>query len=190
MVPDGLTLAFEQQTDIWVIRADGKGALQLTSHEGLGRDRSADWSPDGRQIAYVRAGPAYSKHHVFLMSSNGARERRLTSEPRGSWSPCWSPVAQRVAFFAVRDKGLYVAAADGSRPTRLSGADVQDDQFEPAPCPKWSPDGRTILFTRQSDLYLVRADGGNPRRLAVGGIAGVVSRRTADRVCVAGGAAS
>lgn len=81
-------------------------------------------------------------------------------------TPALSPDGSRLAWSQpVEGQGrIFVAAADGSNPVRLSGG-TWDYQ------PIWSPDGRWIAFAGESpefDLWVVAADGGEPRKLTSG----------------------
>ena len=77
-----------------------------------------------------------------------------------------SPDGSRIAFAqtVAGKSAIFVAAADGSNPKRLSHG-VWD--FEPW----WSPDGKWIAYYGESpdfDLFLVSADSGEPRLLSGG----------------------
>jgi Tol biopolymer transport system component len=52
--PDGARIAYTARSrgkhDVWLMNADGSGALQLTD---AGACRAPCWSPDGQQIAYI-----------------------------------------------------------------------------------------------------------------------------------------
>ncbi|GAA1990241.1 cell wall-binding repeat-containing protein [Catenulispora subtropica] len=70
----------------------------------------------------------------------------------------YSPDGTRIAYTAASDSSLWVAAADGSGPVRLSQAAGVVDIM---PC--WTPDGRTIYFSRSVrsghyGIYSVPAD--------------------------------
>jgi Tol biopolymer transport system component len=80
----------------------------------------------------------------------------------------WAPEGRRFVLTGKRDDerffGLYVFSADGREHRRIT-----PDEWE-AQYPAWSPDGRTIAFTRvvppnEFDIWVLDADGGNPRQL-------------------------
>ena len=56
---------------------DGKGVHRLTTN---GRDSFPAWSPDGKQIAFLRPAATWS---IYVMSSSGGHQRRLTKAPAG-----------------------------------------------------------------------------------------------------------
>jgi len=50
-------LALSASQDIWTVRPDGTGAVNLTNTGGLFRNEEApSWSPDGRRIAFQGSG--------------------------------------------------------------------------------------------------------------------------------------
>ena len=96
----------------------------------------AQWSPDGREIAFPSAIPQccsdeqpayYSTVHV--VSASGGGERALTSGPKERAIPlAWSPDGTRILFrsdggFDSQDQNVFVMNTDGSCKTRLFIAD-------------------------------------------------------------------
>ena len=66
------------------MNVDGSGLRALTTN---GRDSFPAWSPDGKQIAFIR--PLASGWKVIVMSASGAGERQLRQAPpagRPSWT--------------------------------------------------------------------------------------------------------
>ncbi|WP_428236278.1 hypothetical protein [Gracilimonas sp.] len=73
--PDGETIAFATNVQIWSMSEDGKGMTQLTFDE---RGTMPDWSPDGEQIIY--SGP---KGAIWVMDKDGSNQIPLTFRPEG-----------------------------------------------------------------------------------------------------------
>ena len=63
---------------------DGTALRRLTTN---GRDSFPAWSPDGKQIAFVR--PTKAAWSIYVMSSSGGQQRRLPKAPP-SGRPTWS----------------------------------------------------------------------------------------------------
>lgn len=85
--PDGTRIAYERSvayvpgSEIWVINADGAGAIRLTSGHN---DLQPAWSPDGSEIAFIRDDEAW------LMNSDGTDQARALGG-RSVRSIAWSP---------------------------------------------------------------------------------------------------
>ncbi|MFB9683852.1 alpha/beta fold hydrolase [Amycolatopsis plumensis] len=85
------------------------------------RDSAPAISPDGRWVAFLRAGEgkgAESHPQLHVMPSDGGEARRLTSLPLGAGEPVWAPDSRRIAFTArVPEAGRYgTPDADGETP--------------------------------------------------------------------------
>jgi Tol biopolymer transport system component/DNA-binding winged helix-turn-helix (wHTH) protein len=177
--PDGNQLAFMwsgekgDNMDVYVKLTDAGAPLRLTNHAGL--DNSPTWSPDGKYVACTRFDKG--KSAIFIIPALGGPERKLLSLGFEShWfgnyaGVVWSPDGKSVAF---PDKsspldlpGIFLASVETGEKRRLTSPPAQylGDWF-----PAFSPDGRTLAFTRSSsegtaDVYLVPVVGGEPRRL-------------------------
>jgi len=159
----------EYVSQIWLANSDGSnaGGVQLTYAE-----KSSDnprWSPEGNMLAFTSS--RGGKSNLYLLRLNGGEAELLTDVKSGVANFAWSPDGKRIAFLlrdapsedeeknnkgkddwrwideAVKLNRLSLISlekdAKGTRePRRLSGdANVEGDF-------RWSPDGKTIVFTR------------------------------------------
>ncbi len=142
--------------EIFTMTADGTNLQNLTNNAA--RDEEPEWSPDGRQIAFVsnRVG----NDNIFLMNSDGSGVQALTTNELNSKSqPLWSPDGSRVAFLGSikvdpAPGGLrldvYVIDTDGNNLRNLT-AGIGDQIFVDFFNFSWSPDGKKIVV--ESDEY-------------------------------------
>ena len=72
--PDGQTIAFSYQGDIYTVPSSGGKARQLTTHPA--HDTRPVWSPDGQRIAF--ASNRSGNFDVFLMNKEGGEPKRIT----------------------------------------------------------------------------------------------------------------
>jgi len=144
--PDGTTIAFDhtdvsdedsfssEPSRIYLVGADGAG-LRLVPGTGAASDPA--WSPDGRRIAYVREYEDVG-NRITVINADGTGRAMLTrSELGNAGSPAWSPDGSRIVFALVgqRTSSLYVVAAAGGQPARLTSRNGMDGE------PTWQPAG-------------------------------------------------
>lgn len=152
---DGQWITFTSErggsADIYRVRSDGTGLERLTDDRAY--DDQAALSPDGLTLAFVstrRSGMA----EIWLLDLVTRTYRNLTNHP-SNFRPSWSPDGKWIAFTSDRDKhpdkvagrweffqftDLYIIRVDGTGLRRLT----QPGGF--AGSPKWSPDGRRIVY--------------------------------------------
>ena len=189
------------KSQIFLIRPDGGEAVPLTKSEtGVG---NYAWSPDRKTIAYSASDPVpqalkdrkdeygdydvvrreYTHAHLWTIDvAAGLREpqagRRRTQGAAftvGSFS--WSPDAGRIAFSATINPDLIQGATSDIYVLNLADDSTRKIVDFPGPdsSPRWSPDGRQVLFSSamgRPDYYaantrlaVVPAEGGAPKSL-------------------------
>ena len=171
--PDGSEVAFAWNRsgtfEIYSAPVERERIYQLTD----AKERSVwpRWSPDAKQLAFLRDRGGNERFDIWLVDRDGERERNLTNEPEVMHRDiAWSPDGSRLAYvanaagmaFAVHV--IDVATGDTRRLT--------EGEFDDA-LPRWSPDGKRLLFSSRretvrtnSDLFVISADGGAPTKLA------------------------
>jgi eukaryotic-like serine/threonine-protein kinase len=156
--PDGSQVAFtwsgdnDENRDIYVKFVRSAEVRRLTSDPQP--DFAPSWSPDGRQIAYLReTGPEQQAGKIHVLSALGGTDLKLSdllvSAPL-TWSADGSyPAARRVpAEAGDGDTGIYLIPVRGGGPRRLTRP--SPGRFDAAPA--FSPDERRLAYA-SCDLW-------------------------------------
>ncbi len=167
--PDGTKIAFASDRDgshldIWVMNADGSGAVNLTplpdSTDSGEAGIEPAWSPDGNRIAYGYQGD------VWVMNSDGSAKTNLTHDPAiaaAGWQAAWSPGGSKIAY--IRGFDVWAMNADGSGKTQLT---FTTGGLGTEKAPDWSPDGTRIVYERSGQIWRMNANGSGQKAVAAG----------------------
>ena len=140
---------------------------------GRGRDWQPAVSRDGTLVAFTAFALTFNLESVPFDAEAGrvlGAPRVLTTGNQVSYFMRFSPDGRSVAFESSRGAGRHIWRVDTGQPVQLTA----DPKFEET-FPQWSPDGKTIAFTRhpaqtanERTLWLMDADGANPRQVLEG----------------------
>lgn len=158
---EGPTFApVDEDVDIWKVRPDGTGAVNLTPASDA-NDAFPAWSPDCRTIVF-RSGRDGDKE-IYRMDADGGNVQRLTRREGVETVPDVSPDGEWIAFATDRDGAgmkIWIQRLDGSggrflEPDRAGtpGIDMH---------PRFSPDGRWVAVVSDrggmNDEFLLTGD--------------------------------
>ena len=148
--PDGERIAFNKTPDsqtpftvgeLWVMDADGTDARKLADADA-GHGYAANWSPDGRKIAYVvRENPEDENanqssdaliSNIYVLGVDTGTLTQITNFTEGrAETPFWSPDGNILVFNAVINGRMEVYIAD------VESGEIRPLITESACCPAW-----------------------------------------------------
>jgi Tol biopolymer transport system component/DNA-binding winged helix-turn-helix (wHTH) protein len=127
--PDGKYIAFSGDSpqggsQIFVVSVEDSSVHAITEPQGQDRDWGPAFSPDDKQMAFVRGNGAGFPEEVYVMALNGGPPRQLTNERAAIMGPpTWSEDGDSVIFSSTKegDPALWTIPASGGAATRLDG---------------------------------------------------------------------
>jgi TolB protein len=189
--PDGRRLAFAwaypkeklvrgepwiEVSAIAVMGADGSSVRQLTQLKRPTPSEDSDpvWSPNGRQIAFVRQNSTarpLDGRAVFVVNVDGSGLRSITPwKLHAGDHPDWSPDGKRILFrsptYEFARSNLWTVRRDGTDLKQLTRFPAATEVLSAS----YSPDGAWVVFSKTGraglpDLFAIRANGTGLRQL-------------------------
>jgi Tol biopolymer transport system component len=165
---DGKWIVFTSErngsANIYRIHPDGSGLERLTDDDGF--DDQASLSPDDNQLAFVSTRGSGTTN-IWILDIKARKARNLTGAPAlqaaagkmdGFFRPSWSPDGKWIAFSSdrgtdfrrhkfpqpgfehIQEASIYVIQPNGEGLRKLT------PEGEMAGSPKWSADGKQVVF--------------------------------------------
>jgi len=160
--PDGgsviMSVTRNGGSDIISVGLGGGSGRQLTNSGAI--DTSPCYSPDGSQIVFNsdRGGD----QQLYVMDAAGGGARRISFGNGRYATPVWSPRGDLIAFtrLGTGSFGIGVMRPDGSGERILSESFLVEG-------PTFAPNGRVIMFYRETPARDSRGDGFGSRLVSI-----------------------
>jgi len=166
---------FIKMNQLWMVDIESRQARQLVSDKADLRD--PQWSPDGRQIAFVKRPTPKADDGLFsdvlIAPAEGGSPRLLFKNVGPDSSPVWSPDGRSIAWLSGErpqsggQNDIMVIPAGGGEARNLTAAFDRNESNA-----TWSPDGQTIYFEANMGanryIFTVPSAGGPVKQLLDG----------------------
>jgi dipeptidyl aminopeptidase/acylaminoacyl peptidase len=173
--PDGRTIAFVRDGDLFSVRPDGSGQRQLTSGPEI--DSVPLLSPNGKYVVFERRASAGGPADLYTVGATGGGLRALTTGANDDREAAFSPDGKVIAFVrgtvdsadAINDD-IFSVRPNGSSLARLT-VTPGVDEFSP----RYFAAG--ILYSRgestpgpaaYADIYTMKRNGAKVRAQVAG----------------------
>ena len=168
--PDGqkviFALATEGRSNIHALDLKTRQQNRLTNGSAI--DVSPSYSPDSKRVVF--SSDRGGKANLYTMNADGGNAQRISFGEGRFHTPVWSPRGDLIAFTREGEGGyaIGVMRPDGSGTRIVSQSWLQEG-------PTWAPNGRVLMFYRQSAhwsrggkvrLYSIDLTGSNEREVA------------------------
>ncbi|MCI0491166.1 MAG: S9 family peptidase [Blastocatellia bacterium] len=179
-------------SEIWMMPTKGGQAYRFTYNDR--NDRAPQWSPDGKQIAFLSQRGDAGQYQIYIIRPGGGEAMPLASAENSVSAFKWSPDGSRIAYIstdaktkeelqAAREGRDWIIADHNYKHARLYTIDLKTkgtkrvlksdmtvQDFD------WSPDGRKFILAATDTptvddgfmnrkLMTVSSEGGEPRLL-------------------------
>ncbi len=146
--PDGKTLVFAWNHDLWSVAVEGGSAVQLTTDAA--KDAQPKFSPDGKQLAFVsdRTG----SDQIYVMPAGGGLPEQKTFHSEGYSLADWYPDGESLLAIGQRDH-FWRGAQRLLRINLKQRAAEKVLLDDAASFAALSPDGKKILFVREGERW-------------------------------------
>ena len=157
--PDGKQIVFNrrvirhdtQRFHLFMMNADGTNVRQLTPPH-TGWDMHPSFSPDGKSILFTRYKD--KKHSLCVLSLESGAVKQISD--LGASKPEWSPDGKQIVFSSIPVVGgdggnIWIMTANGFNARELLPPPPKEKLIISRWNPRWSPNGRQILYTEDHD---------------------------------------
>ncbi|MCC5912763.1 MAG: PD40 domain-containing protein [Balneolaceae bacterium] len=117
LTPDGETIIFSFETDLWKVPTAGGQAVRITAMDGM--ETRPAVSPDGEWLSF--SSTQYGNMDLYVMPLEGGEIERLTWHQAADEAEGWSWDSQSIYFTSARENRFssWKVSREGGTPERL-----------------------------------------------------------------------
>ncbi len=160
--PSGRRAVISSRNQIFTVATDRGDITEITNDKGASRNDSPQWSPDGKNIAFIsdRSG----RQEIYLTDEEGKNLKKLTDLDTDKGPIVWTPDSSALVYGSTDKKLYYYTVADGKT------AVLTSSEISAPRSPAFSPDGKWVTFVKQdttmrNHVYIAPVTGGEERHI-------------------------
>lgn len=161
--PDGKRVVIGARGELFTVPAE-HGEIRNISNTPKAREMAANWSPNGRYVAYLS--DQNSEYDIYIYDIKTKKHQRVTEDGQiWRFNPVWSPDSEKLAF-SDKDHILWAVSIDSGQPQQLDSSSTNDIEHY-----RWSPDSRWLTYTKTentgfSSIYVYDFNNKKARKLS------------------------
>jgi Tol biopolymer transport system component len=161
---------------LWKLAIDGSVSKQITNKQGPYADLYPCWSPDGREIAFLRVqikrggSEDYDKAGIYIVNASGGEPEILsTTSTELIFSPVWSPDGVMIAYLSKEREApdtsyINVINVENGETKRVGEVPSVHVDNELA----WSPDCKRIALNSDKVIKVMNVEDGKIEDISTG----------------------
>lgn len=157
---DGASIVFESNrekgwgSDLWILPVGGGELQRVTETVDGVYNRTADWSPDGKQVVFESDRFGYSA--LWVQTIAGGDALQITPDTGYEGHPAWSPDGKTIAYETTRtgQSEVFIIPAGGGTAVQVTN--------QGGFWPRFTPDGTGLVYgtidTEGYGIWMMEAD--------------------------------
>lgn len=139
--PDGKRMAVTSRGELFDVPV-GKGITRNITKTPGSNERSADWSPDGKYVAFIGDGTGETEIYLYDVAKGGEPEQITKDNDTYIRSIQWSPDSKHVLY---TDRKNRIVEVDPLAKTKKTVMQCPESEFRGV---EYSPDSKWIAYTK------------------------------------------
>jgi tricorn protease len=145
--PDGKRLAVTSRGELFDVPV-GKGITRNITKSPGSNDRSADWSPDGKYIAFIGDSTGETEVYVYDVEKGGEPEQITEDNDTYIRSLQWSPDSKHILYTDRKNRIVEVDPSSKKKTTIMENPEAEFMEVS------YSPDSKWIAYTKPAKNQL------------------------------------
>ncbi|MBR5906606.1 MAG: PDZ domain-containing protein [Bacteroidales bacterium] len=139
--PDGTRMVASARGEIFDIPVN-KGVTRNISRTPGSNDRSADWSPDGKYIAWIGDGSGETEVYLFEVAAGGEPQQLTSGSDTYIRSLQWAPDSKTILYSDRKNRLVQVSVPSGAKKVIMQNPEAEFRGVS------YSPDSKWLTYTR------------------------------------------